>query len=110
MTARNPAVPDPGPALRLLFLAAGVKRTTVLLLACEGEIPRFDLVLCSAGLAGPPGCGGRLGRVGDGDAVKLTGLPRTVTTPPCASCIGPSSRCAAVSQTRVGCRGNSIMR
>ncbi|CAM3402549.1 hypothetical protein KIPE111705_06790 [Kibdelosporangium persicum] len=45
MTARNLAVPDAGPALRLLSLGAGVQSTTVLLLACEGEIPRFDVAL-----------------------------------------------------------------
>ena len=37
--------PDPGPALRLLSLGAGVQSTTVLLLACEGEIPPFDVAL-----------------------------------------------------------------
>lgn len=45
MTATNMAVPDPEPALRLLSLGAGVQSTTVLLLACEGEIPRFDVAL-----------------------------------------------------------------
>jgi len=45
MTARHPAVPDRGPALRLLSLGAGVQSTTVLLLACEGTIPRFDAAL-----------------------------------------------------------------
>lgn len=30
------------PALRLLSLGAGVQSTAVLLLACEGVIPRFD--------------------------------------------------------------------
>ncbi|GAA1291840.1 hypothetical protein [Saccharothrix xinjiangensis] len=45
MTARNPAAPDRGPALRLLSLGAGVQSTTVLLLACEGEIPSFDAAL-----------------------------------------------------------------
>ncbi|MCC8244991.1 hypothetical protein [Saccharothrix luteola] len=45
MTTHNPAAPDPGPALRLLSLGAGVQSTTVLLLACEGEIPRFDAAL-----------------------------------------------------------------
>ncbi|MGW4115240.1 hypothetical protein ACWEFJ_30570 [Actinosynnema sp. NPDC004786] len=45
MTARIPAVPDRGPALRLLSLGAGVQSTTVLLLACEGEISRFDYAL-----------------------------------------------------------------
>jgi hypothetical protein len=30
------------PALRLLSLGAGVQSTTVLLLACDGAIPRFD--------------------------------------------------------------------
>jgi hypothetical protein len=34
-----------GPALRLLSLGAGVQSTTVLLLACEGTIPRFDVAL-----------------------------------------------------------------
>ncbi|WP_436499519.1 hypothetical protein [Actinokineospora sp. HUAS TT18] len=36
---------DPGPALRLLSLGAGVQSTAVLLLACEGVIPRFDMAL-----------------------------------------------------------------
>jgi hypothetical protein len=45
MTTTTLAVPDPGPALRLLSLGAGVQSTTVLLLACEGEIPRFDVAL-----------------------------------------------------------------
>ncbi|MGW5053982.1 hypothetical protein [Actinokineospora sp. NPDC004072] len=35
----------PGPALRLLSLGAGVQSTTVLLLACEGVIPPFDIAL-----------------------------------------------------------------
>jgi 3'-phosphoadenosine 5'-phosphosulfate sulfotransferase (PAPS reductase)/FAD synthetase len=30
------------PALRLLSLGAGVQSSTVLLLACDGAIPRFD--------------------------------------------------------------------
>jgi 3'-phosphoadenosine 5'-phosphosulfate sulfotransferase (PAPS reductase)/FAD synthetase len=33
------------PALRLLSLGAGVQSTTVLLLACDGEIPKFDYAL-----------------------------------------------------------------
>lgn len=45
MITTDLAVPDPGPALRLLSLGAGVQSTTVLLLACEGEIPRFDVAL-----------------------------------------------------------------
>jgi hypothetical protein len=45
MTTTNLAVPDPGPALRLLSLGAGVQSTTVLLLPCEGEIPHFDVAL-----------------------------------------------------------------
>lgn len=45
MTTTNHTVSDPGPALRLLSLSAGVQSTTVLLLACEGEIPRFDVAL-----------------------------------------------------------------
>ncbi len=45
MTTTNLAAPDPGPALRLLSLGAGVQSSTVLLLACEGEIPRFDVAL-----------------------------------------------------------------
>ncbi|RKT69519.1 3'-phosphoadenosine 5'-phosphosulfate sulfotransferase (PAPS reductase)/FAD synthetase [Saccharothrix variisporea] len=45
MTTQHPAQPDRGPALRLLSLGAGVQSTTVLLLACEGEIPRFDYAL-----------------------------------------------------------------
>ncbi len=36
---------DRQPALRLLSLGAGVQSTTVLLLACDGEIPRFDYAL-----------------------------------------------------------------
>jgi hypothetical protein len=42
---RHPSESDPGPALRLLSLGAGVQSTTVLLLACAGEIPRFDAAL-----------------------------------------------------------------
>jgi hypothetical protein len=34
---------DAGPAFRCLSLGAGVQSSTVLLLACEGVIPRFDL-------------------------------------------------------------------
>ena len=45
MTTRLAAAPDPGPALRLLSLGAGVQSTAVLLLACEGVIPRFDVAL-----------------------------------------------------------------
>jgi hypothetical protein len=45
MTTRLAVAPDPGPALRLLSLGAGVQSTTVLLLACEGVIPRFDVAL-----------------------------------------------------------------
>jgi hypothetical protein len=45
MTTPNPTAPAPGPALRLLSLGAGVQSTTVLLLACEGAIPRFDMAL-----------------------------------------------------------------
>ncbi|MCO1575912.1 hypothetical protein M8C13_09095 [Crossiella sp. SN42] len=37
--------PEPGPALRLLSLGAGVQSTAVLLLACEGAIPPFDYAL-----------------------------------------------------------------
>jgi hypothetical protein len=33
------------PALRLLSLGAGVQSLTVLLLACEGKIPKFDHAL-----------------------------------------------------------------
>jgi len=46
-TARPATAPghDPGPTLRLLSLGAGVQSTTVLLLACEREIPRFDAAL-----------------------------------------------------------------
>jgi hypothetical protein len=45
LIACGSAVTDPGPALRLLSLGAGVQSTTVLLLACEGAIPRFDAAL-----------------------------------------------------------------
>jgi hypothetical protein len=45
MTTTSLTTPDPGPALRLLSLGAGVQSTTVLLLACEGAIPRFDVAL-----------------------------------------------------------------
>lgn len=47
-TARD----DVGPTLRLLSLGAGVQSTTVLLLACEGEIPRFDIARSAAAPAG----------------------------------------------------------
>lgn len=43
--SRQQTVPDPGPAMRLLSLGAGVQSTAVLLLACEGVIPRFDAAL-----------------------------------------------------------------
>lgn len=36
---------DSTPALRLLSLGAGVQSTAVLLLACDGVIPRFDYAL-----------------------------------------------------------------
>ena len=45
MTTTSLKATDTGPALRLLSLGAGVQSTTVLLLACEGEIPRFDVAL-----------------------------------------------------------------
>lgn len=45
MVMTNPAVRGSGPALRLLSLGAGVQSTTVLLLACDGEIPSFDMAL-----------------------------------------------------------------
>lgn len=44
-TARTFLTTSEQPALRLLSLGAGVQSTTVLLLACEGEIPRFDYAL-----------------------------------------------------------------
>jgi 3'-phosphoadenosine 5'-phosphosulfate sulfotransferase (PAPS reductase)/FAD synthetase len=45
MTTTSLAATATGPALRLLSLGAGVQSTTVLLLACEGEIPPFDVAL-----------------------------------------------------------------
>lgn len=45
MTSRRTTEQGGGPALRLLSLGAGVQSTTVLLLACEGAIPRFDAAL-----------------------------------------------------------------
>ncbi|WP_414939755.1 hypothetical protein [Amycolatopsis sp. cmx-11-51] len=36
---------DAGPVLRCLSLGAGVQSSAVLLLACEGVIPRFDVAL-----------------------------------------------------------------
>ncbi|MFD7659816.1 hypothetical protein ACFV4N_38065, partial [Actinosynnema sp. NPDC059797] len=45
MTTMNRTALAPEPTLRLLSLGAGVQSTTVLLLACEGEIPRFDMAL-----------------------------------------------------------------
>ncbi|MFI6098218.1 hypothetical protein ACIA8G_21875 [Lentzea sp. NPDC051213] len=44
MTSRH-STSEPGPALRLLSLGAGVQSTAVLLLACDGVIPRFDYAL-----------------------------------------------------------------
>ena len=44
MTTHLPNPPS-SPALRLLSLGAGVQSTTVLLLACDGVIPRFDYAL-----------------------------------------------------------------
>jgi 3'-phosphoadenosine 5'-phosphosulfate sulfotransferase (PAPS reductase)/FAD synthetase len=44
MTSHQPN-PTSSPALRLLSLGAGVQSTTVLLLACDGVIPRFDYAL-----------------------------------------------------------------
>lgn len=42
----NPAsAHDAGPVLRCLSLGAGVQSSAVLLLACEGVIPRFDVAL-----------------------------------------------------------------
>lgn len=43
--SRNPNRGSDRPALRLLSLGAGVQSTTVLLLACEGAIPRFDYAI-----------------------------------------------------------------
>jgi hypothetical protein len=43
--SRNPSSGWDKPALRLLSLGAGVQSTTVLLLACDGTIPRFDYAL-----------------------------------------------------------------
>lgn len=43
--ARPPMRRGDRPALRLLSLGAGVQSTTVLLLACEGTIPTFDIAL-----------------------------------------------------------------
>ena len=37
------STPDSRPALRCLSLGAGIQSSTVLLLACEGVIPRFDV-------------------------------------------------------------------
>jgi len=45
ITTSPTAATDTGPALRLLSLGAGVQSTTVLLLACEGEILRFEVAL-----------------------------------------------------------------
>ncbi|MFE9748229.1 hypothetical protein ACFYOT_25265 [Saccharothrix saharensis] len=45
MIRRGTASSEGEPALRLLSLGAGVQSTTVLLLACEGVIPRFDAAL-----------------------------------------------------------------
>lgn len=45
MTTTSLTATGTGPALRLLSLGAGVQSTTVLLLVCEGEIPRFDVAL-----------------------------------------------------------------
>lgn len=39
------STPDPRPALRCLSLGAGIQSSAVLLLACEGVIPRFDVAL-----------------------------------------------------------------
>lgn len=42
---RSTRSPSESPALRLLSLGAGVQSTAVLLLACEGVIPKFDYAL-----------------------------------------------------------------
>lgn len=42
---RPASTPDPQPALRCLSLGAGIQSSAVLLLACEGVIPRFDVAL-----------------------------------------------------------------
>lgn len=44
MTDRT-STPDPRPTVRLLSLSAGVQRTTVLLLSCNGMIRRFGYTL-----------------------------------------------------------------
>jgi hypothetical protein len=78
-------VPDHRPALRLLSLGAGVQSTTVLLVACEGAIPRFDAALFTdtgrsgsgeparpdgrAGSFGHPGSGGSVGFADPGTGV-----------------------------------------
>ena len=41
----GPASTHAGPAMRCLSLGAGIQSSTVLLLACEGVIPRFDVAL-----------------------------------------------------------------
>ncbi|MDX3663657.1 hypothetical protein PV646_40785 [Streptomyces sp. ID05-26A] len=45
MTTTHPKAAGTPPTLRLLSLGAGVQSTTVLLLACEGAIPPFDVAL-----------------------------------------------------------------
>ena len=42
---RPASTPDSRPALRCLSLGAGIQSSAVLLLACEGVIPRFDVAL-----------------------------------------------------------------
>src|SRR5438874_10289831 len=42
---RQAFTPNCRPALRCLSLGAGIQSSTVLLLACEGVIPRFDVAL-----------------------------------------------------------------
>jgi hypothetical protein len=44
MTDRTPT-PDSRPTVRLLSLSTGMQRTTVLPLACDGVIQRFDYAL-----------------------------------------------------------------
>lgn len=39
------STPDSQPAMRCLSLGAGIQSSAVLLLACEGMIPRFDVAL-----------------------------------------------------------------
>jgi 3'-phosphoadenosine 5'-phosphosulfate sulfotransferase (PAPS reductase)/FAD synthetase len=77
MTNHTPSR-SPAPTLRLLSLGAGVQSTAVLLLACEGAIPRFDHALFADTRWEPRAVYDNLARLAE--HAKRAGIPvRTVS-------------------------------